>query len=317
MIDNDRTIWDSLSDALAKVGVQPVNADPLFVRLVPLAPGITNARHWAETWNNHLSILAVRWLSVSGPAAKYLRAVPEQLEGLLGSQNSSFFVLASRGLVALWREIPRRVEPVVDPSLPLVWPWNPLLPAGGPPPAPPPVAPPVPAPAPVPGNGLVWPWDPTLPAEGPPVSILMPRPLPIGNKFDRLPPRLREVAIGAYIADDEGRLIAAAAELEARGYLKVGDFLRERALLRHTTQSAALGRQTYRIREDGEFPSVFALWFAGEANRWRELLAANPALRAQKGATREEQIVRPWRKGLQVVLPEGWDSRRPQARRTA
>ena len=274
MVNNDRRFWESVAGALDLVGVELMNGDPLYVRLVPLMPARTSARRWVDGWNASMSVLASRWLTVPGPAAKYLRAVPEELEDVLGSASSSFFVLASRGHVARWRgatSVPPLRRAVEEP--------------------------------------LVAPWDVRWPDSGPPY-VVIPRAPPIGNRFDKVPSRLREVAIFAYLSDEVPRMLAAAAELEAASYPKVGDFVRERALQINTLRVAAVGGRAYRIRDDWEEPSGLALWFVGDRQRWRELLAANPALRVETGWRPEDQAVRPWRKGLAIVLPAGWEEHR-------
>lgn len=74
---------------------------------------------------------------------------------------------------------------------------------------------------------------------------------------------------------------------------------------------------TYTLRgwSDGtvaEYPSTLALWFAGNGNRWWELLAHNPALRVHYNGATRIYFIAPWQVGQVVVLPPGWDVRRMQ-----
>ena len=259
-------------------GVEPVEGNPLNVRLVPRSqPFHVTARQWTEAYAPY-AIAAVEWLG-SPHEPKYLRAVaPDQIRNVA---NAAGFYAILTGPVIIAQ----------TPSIPY---------------------PPMPAPGPMPAPAPNTPY-PSMPAPFPPMPTPMPAPLPAptpqASPLDELPSDLRKQVDSLLAGTNAAAMGQTAQELEKAGYAKSAQVLRARMKdveLSHTVENTSSGR-TYTVHGK-ELPSEVAAWYTGDGNRWRELLETNSNLRIRKVG--EIEYLLPWKSGMMLVLPNTWDVKR-------
>jgi len=259
-------------------GVEPVEGNPLNVRLVPRSqPFHVTARQWTEAYAPY-AIAAVEWLG-SPHEPKYLRAVaPDQIRNVA---NAAGFYAILTGPVIIAQ----------TPSIPY---------------------PPMPAPGPMPAPTPSMPY-PSMPAPFPPMPAPMPAPLPAptpqASPLDELPSDLRKQVDSLLAGTNAAAMGQTAQELEKAGYAKSAQVLRARMKdveLSHTVENTSSGR-TYSVHGK-ELPSEVAAWYTGDGNRWRELLETNSNLRIRKVG--EIEYLLPWKSGMVLVLPNTWDVKR-------
>jgi len=137
---------------------------------------------------------------------------------------------------------------------------------------------------------------------------------PANDVFTVLGPSLAEQVRALYNeSTDPTKLVVMADALEGKSpaYAKAADALRGKAKELQTAaelRAIQTGRQ-YIIRS-GELASELALWYTGNALKWRDLLASNPQLRemtGDRGDGTRFQYLAPWNAGDKIVLPVGWN----------
>ncbi|TXH50456.1 MAG: hypothetical protein E6Q97_20500 [Desulfurellales bacterium] len=164
----------------------------------------------------------------------------------------------------------------------------------------------------------------TVPTQGGGGAVPVPNPLPsvpppppAPDAFSGLPDGLAgECRALMRDSTDPAKLRLIADSLEGKypgdvRYQHAADALRARAKeLQLEQETRAIQQNRMYIVRGNDLQSEVALWFTGDANRWKELGKTNPNLRMMR-QTDGDKVVEyfaPWVAGQKVLLPSDWDT---------